>query len=494
MRVLDGSHLSKLLKHEQVLFLSRLEIGVIECSGPSISNICLIDASHNNLQFLDVLWYEFPSAWWIDVSFNQISGLNYDTLPYVLGSLNLSSNEIGLENLYVLRSINILRLTLIGKAETDASVIQSDSTYRIFVVNLLSNIWVLDDDYISQSERFSKANIDDSQTVNGNTQQLVVPGLNDSLDFKIHQQVVQQQKSVPLPVPETEKRWGTRVTNEREISILRLIQSISLDGLTADYCRLDVLLEDYLEEMRLTNEFHRRNLTIGNKEVILNVNMLQLLSIPKGIRLDLSVLLTAAVLFPLPKQLFKDSLLILLSSHLPLHDILSYCSLPAFIYTAIVSIIRRICKKEFSELNETKLLSIKPTLKEFPHHSHEILSGCSTTPIMEDYVQGDDKMFMIILIDVNNDNSGIVITSVISLNFIASFMSPEGFNHLRPFRVFLERPILQQYQKDTDLKSFSRARMSLFTDLEMEILQQLPDIPTRATRPPIGDQTGSIVQ
>lgn len=73
-------------------------------------------------------------------------------------------------------------------------------------------------------------------------------------------------------------------------------------------------------------------------------------------------------------------------------------------------------------------------------------------------------------------------------------MSPEGFNHLKPFRVFLERPILQQYQKDTDLRSFSRERMSPFTDLEMEILQQLPDIPTRATRPPIGDQTGSIVQ
>ena len=40
--------------------------------------------------------------------------------------------------------------------------------------------------------------------------------------------------------------WGMRVASEKEQTIIRLIQSIPLDGICGDYCRLDILLEDYL--------------------------------------------------------------------------------------------------------------------------------------------------------------------------------------------------------------------------------------------------------
>ena len=65
----------------------------------------------------------------------------------------------------------------------------------------------------------------------------------------------------PNTCPDIRQDWGMRVASKKEQTIIRLIQSIPLDGICGDYCRLDVLLEDYLEEIRVMNIFNRSLLT-----------------------------------------------------------------------------------------------------------------------------------------------------------------------------------------------------------------------------------------
>lgn len=427
MRILDDSLLLKLLKHDlsisSILSFSRMDIGHIEPYSAFAPNICFVDASHNNLKSVDAVWFKLcPSAWWIDASFNQITEINMELLPYAMGSLNLSSNSLLLRSLQALRSTYILRLTLLGSSDTNCSILSNlnPSSYRPRAINLLINTWVLDDKFISHMERLisSKyATIEDDE-FNHET-----PSSNDD-------QIRQQ--------------WGTRIASERETSIMRLVQCIPLDGASSDHCRLEVLLEDYLEEARLIAAFNRSHLSCGKTKMSsTSVNMLQLLSIPHKVRLDLSVLLTSSVLFSLPKQLLKDTLVHLLSSHIPLVDIHCYCSLPSFINTAVVSVIRRICHRELQELAEMHTIPPKPTCKEFPKHTNEYLSGLYYSDQSEDPV---------------------------SPTYIGSL----GFNHLQPFKRYLERPISEGIYNTSGPAVPSE---NAFSSLELEILNTLPDVP-----------------
>jgi hypothetical protein len=427
MRDLDDGLLLKLLKHDlsvsSILSFSRMDIGHIEPNSAFAPNICLVDASHNNLKSVDVVWFKLcPSAWWIDASFNQITDINMELLPYALGSLNLSSNCLSLKNLCSLRSTYILRLTLLGGSDANCSILSNlnPTSYRPRAINLLINTWVLDDKFISHMERLVSSKYSTSPDEDFNQEAPL------STDDQIRQQ------------------WGTRIASEREISIMRLVQCIPLDGASSDHCRLEVLLEDYLEEARLIATFNRSHLSCGKTKMSsASVNMLQLLSVPHRVRLDLSVLLTASVLFTLPKQLLKDTLVQLLSSHIPLTDILSYCSLPSFVNTAVVSVIRRICRKELQELAEMHTIPPKPTCKDFPKHTNEYLSGLFYSDQSEDPVP-------------------------------PTYIGSHGFNHLQPFKRYMERPISEGIYNTSGPAVPSE---NAFSSLELEILNTLPDVP-----------------
>lgn len=348
MKELNEILLSKLLRNDSsaaLLDFSSLDIGSIlfRINIPSaITNTYIVNAAHNKIQCLNIIFH-IETAWWIDISNNQISDINYDLLPYALGLLNLSSNRINYDKLHVLNAIHLLRLTLMGKLERDKLFTQTNISYHQYrnsTINLLPNIWVLDDDFISHSER--------------------------------HNSIGSGSQHVSTPL-HTNQHWGTRVANSKESTLLRLLQNVPIEGCTSDCWRLDVLLEDHLEEMKITY-IYNRNLSNNTS----NINILQLLSIPHATLLDLSVLLTAMIYFPLPKRLLKSALIILLSPYLPLNDILGYYTLPLFVNTAIVSIIRRICRRDVADLTSTNALSPRPNKKDFPRHTQEYLKSCTT--------------------------------------------------------------------------------------------------------------------
>ena len=434
MKDLDDGLLLSLLKHDldvaPVLSFSRMGIGQTNCFAASAPNVCIVNASHNNLKLLDILWSKIcPSAWWVDASYNQISIIDIEALPFALGSLILASNSLTFEKLRVLRSTYILRLTLVGANDNSTNMMLfgiNTSNYRSRVIALLPYTWVLDEKYISHSERsyFSRSttNADDENEKNG---------------------------SVSTNNSEVRLQWGGRSPNEREISIMRLVQSIPLDGPSSDLCRLDVLLEDYLEEAKILAASDRSRLSSKrSREVPKSVSILRLLSIPHKIRLDLSVLLTGAILHSLPKQLFRDALAILLGSYIPNNEISCYSCLPSFVNTAIVSVIRRVCHKELQELLVMHIIPPKPTAKEFPRHTNDYLSGAchvpeSCTPPAVTYI---DVM---------------------------------GFDHLQPFKFYLERPINLRVSNSSESE---REGEHFFSALELEILNTLPDAPTMSHR------------
>ena len=460
-------------------------IGSIECNGSVAPNIILIDASHNLLKSIAALWKTLcPLAWWVNASFNQITHLSSEAMPYALGSLNLADNGFPLHSLNALRFIHILRLCITGSNEiisigSNPNIVTS--SHRSETISLLPNIWVLDDDFITNSER----NV---------CRRKSIPADKGSFNSVFFCDSINSLQSWPTIGPNTScpdicQDWGTRAASEKEQSIIRLIQSIPLNGICGDYCRLDVLLEDYLEEIRVMNIFNRTILTNSNhsnsksnsssdsnrcKSNCSSINMLQLLSIPHKIRLDLSILMTASIFFPLPIQSYKDALIILLSPYLPLHDISCYFTLPSFVKTALVSIIRRICRKEIEELNNASIIFPKPSIKDFPYHSQEELGS-----------QKD-----------SSENTNIV-----------TYMDIKGFNHLRPLKFYLNTPTakhLEYYNSNSrnnlnhninskssnsnidsnlNYENVKNMHYAKFSELELEILTSLPDIPTKFMYP-----------
>ena len=480
MRVLDEGLIAKILKNDistsTVLSFSKMCVGNIDSDGRVAPNILVVDASHNYLKSIGALWSTLcPSAWWINASFNHIMNLSFETMPSALGSLNLADNELPPQNLDALRSIHILRLRVIGCNKTSgissSDINNAATSHRSRTIHLLPNIWVLDDDFITYSER-------------NFPRETSTPVENNNLSSEISCDSVTTIQSWSTNAQRTSGfnislDWRTRIASDKEQSLLRLIQRVPLDALIGDYCRLDVLLEDYLEEMRITNIYNRSTLTDNkhsknnsnsngsntcSQSNYSNINMLQLLSLPHKIRLDLSVLLTASIFLTVPTQLYKDSIILLLSPYLPYDDIICYIALPSFICTALVSIIRRICKKEIKELNCLFLLLPKPTTKEFPNHNQEKLGS-------------QEHSFK----NINMTNN----------------IDYDDFYHLKPLQFYLNTSIPERYNvkqnmfhKDlnNDLKKKLKDKLNEnlpteFSLSELEILTILPDIPTKYLYP-----------
>lgn len=60
---------------------------------------------------LHLLWKKFPSAWWVDLSRNQISDIEA-VFPLALGHLNLTGNDIKEKDIAYIAKSFILRLSL----------------------------------------------------------------------------------------------------------------------------------------------------------------------------------------------------------------------------------------------------------------------------------------------------------------------------------------------------------------------------------------------
>jgi hypothetical protein len=235
--------------------------------------------------------------------------------------------------------------------------------------------------------------------------------------------------------------WETKSLGNRVGRFLHICQVFPTSGPLADTIRLDILLEDYLELARVNNV--HTHLSKSSFKRMPSVDLIAIMSIPHRVRIDLSVLLTTSILFDLPQALFNDAIILLLNGHMNLTDIQDIPYLPLFARTALVNIIRRICFREIKEVEELGF--------NLPKLLHSDYPDCI-------FKTKKDPM-------------------------LPTFLDTSGFNHLRPLKIFLNRPIEFSFTTSNNATNIQKAIE--FSDLEIELLKYLPDCPTKFNIPDV---------
>ena len=235
--------------------------------------------------------------------------------------------------------------------------------------------------------------------------------------------------------------WNRTFPCDRALNMLAVLQDQPLhDKLACDF-KLDILLEDYFEEARIWNQFHH---SVGNTSSRLFTKLKPiidpavLIHVPHRQRVDLSVLLTASIMFDLPSVVLEDAMVLLLSQYMEPTCIKSLIVLPLFAKTAFVSLIKRLCRTELEEVRVNNGLSQKPSLAALPRFDFNKYAGAHPPP--------------------------------------PTFKGSNGFYHLRGIKNYLQIPTMS---KTKDIVSNDESLLP-FSELEIEILQLLPDFPTRA--------------
>lgn len=358
----------------------------------SYKGLLLVDLSNNLLKCLSTAFNVFPSAWWFNVSNNQLTRLERTNIPFCMGSLDLSVNNLTTDDLSVFDRCHILRL----KIDSNPNINFKGKKTRDAIMAIIPDLWVLNNDYIQTSDS------------------------------------VEKLKAFPLRVRE----WRVpAVINEKETRLLRALQSAPCGSDEADAFRLDVLLEDYLEETWLFNKYRVIQSLTGKKQKPY-VDCTHIMSLSHSLRLDLAVLLTSMIIYAIPSQILNDALLMLLHPHMPVAAIQDLLRLPRFVHTALVCMIHRISKKELIELKLCRRLAVKPR--------HTLKFGPTESLPWPTYV------------------------------------GPEGFVHLRPLQQYLARSVpgpegIEMAEGDGAVQPYG--------ELELELLYAIPPTPTLANAP-----------
>jgi hypothetical protein len=283
------------------------------------------------------------------------------------------------------------------KFNSTQSISSNSYEYRKHVLEKVPLIWTLDDDYIPAS--VLKTNFV-SECVKDNT-----------VWNEIHRYY------------------------DREVNLICATRSLPCSPHLIDFARLDVLLEDYLDEVCYYNKYCKDN--GSNNQIakqLIHIPVNKILFADHSIRLDLSAVLTLAITIDIPTDIFVDGLLSRLGTIFSKDEILGILSLPLFAKTALVSLIRRTCRKEVLELQAKGFILDKSRFPIFFSNSLDFESA-------------------------------------------PTFEGESGYRHLKGFKKYLNLSDIQFNELCNEAEECKHSVQ--FTDLEIELLKILPDFPTR---------------
>ena len=372
-----------------------------------LRNACILSFPHNRLisSQISTIWKKFPSAWWVDLSHNNLKGLDA-SFPLALGLLALDGNDISNADFSNLIGTHILRLKItVGKD----LILGIHPTINALVASALPNVWVVNDDFITESDRKTGA--------------AGAAGASDTVTLK------------------KETEFMNKYGNERAMKLVRAVQNCP-KGKYSEYFRLEVLLEEYLQETCYFNCFVQQ-MTLQNNsshrhvELMPFVDIYALMVLPHRLRLDLTVVLTVALMLHIPKNLFREALLLLLGQFLTADDIEQLYNLPVFVKTALVCLLRRVSKKEHLEYETIKQCCPKPDRILTLAHQKSLYTYADKAPP--------------------------------PLHYLDTY----GFQFLRPIKAYFDQPIEAIVEDPSLLHT-----VVPFSELELEILSKLPDVPT----------------
>lgn len=371
-----------------------------------LRNTCILGFPHNRLlsNQISTIWKKFPSAWWVDLSHNNVKGLE-SGFPMALGALNLAGNDVKNSDLSHLIEVHILRLKVtVGNDVT----LGAHPTINALIANFLPNVWVVNDDFITESDRKT--------------------GAGSAAD-------------ADLVVCKKETEFVNKYGNERSMKLVRAVQNCP-KGKFSEYFRLEVLLEEYLQEACYFNCFVQQ-MTLQNNsshrhvELMPFVDIYALMMLPHRLRLDLTVVLTTTLMLHVPKNLLREALLLLMGQYLSTDDIDQLYNLPTFVKTALVCLLRRVSKKEHLEYETIKQYCPKPERFLTFAQQKSLYANANKAPPPLDY------------------------------------LSTSGFQFLRPMKAYFDQPIEALSEDPVVLRG-----VVPFSELELEIISKLPDVPT----------------
>eukprot|EP01038_Epipyxis_sp_PR26KG_P004416 gene4416-6243_t len=444
-------HVGNLYQQAEVVFLNALDISSINKNDTKrllLKAAVIVNFSKNkiNSESISSIWNSFPNVWWLDLSNNSIDSLK-QTFPLALGWLSLSNN-LTLRDFNSISKSHILRLTLSAKLE---ALNEHHNPYQSFSFNIskfLPNVWVINDDYITQSDRikFKRFAASDSQ------KDILKETPNEFHDINVENSPAKLSSNhlslsdqIRDDINNIDNHWSTRQPNSREsILIYAIQQALPKNDILVDSFKLEILLEDYLEQADIHNKFVAQvqvsnNIAAKNLKFLPTINIDSLLFLPHKLRLDLSVLLTTSILFTIPDVLMKDTLMILLHKHISIADISSIFQLPSFARTAIIYLLRRISKQELDEIKTLTFI-----------------------PLKED------------ILPTKTVNSSSNNNSSYSNNYLNG---SEGFKYLKLIKKYFELTP-NDYSAKCNIDNENIRKFDNFSEIELEILSILPDYPT----------------
>ena len=381
-----------------------------------LANACCIYLPHNKISesMLNNLWKKFPSAWWIDLSNNKFSGLP-GPFPLVLGLLNLSGNAIKKSDLSSLTRTHILRLHLSNVEELQLS---GHSTVNSSIAEILPNVWVINDDFISSADRRDGTKAASSI-------------LEDSSGKNIE--------------------WSLDTPNRRVCKLIRAIQNCSPKAKFGDYFRLEILLEEYLQEASYFNAFVQQINILNNSshrhvEFMPFVDLYALMLLPHRMRLDLTVVLTTSIMYHIPQALLRDALIATMAPHISPAEIDQLYVLPRFVKTALICLLRRVTKHELLEWDTLQQYCSKPPRLMSLSQQKQLYAQNAPDPL--------------------------------------HYLDSSGFQFLRPVKQYLEQAIEASNVVTATSTSAHHPGVHApvpFSELELEIIDKLPDVPTHSS-------------
>ena len=425
--ILTAPVLQKYVKYNldsRCLLLPNENIVEISIEEPVLNSCCIVDLSFNALMDGKHIFRLHPDLWWLNLRHNNISSLSDLMMPPCIGLLDLSENALPsiVSNLACIEKINILKLNLyIPSSLTSREMKRGASPSGMFaftqkykksrqsVLPYLPNVWCLDNDFVCADERQQA------------TQLIMTAG-----------------GSMPLSkVTATYVGYSTAPVNSRAKRLLHAINNLPTKVALSEQYKLDILLEEYLEQMLVQKEHP--------SPPQVEVDLLRLLELPPRVRLDLCALLAAIIMHPLDERMVSTGLRRLLLPLLPKEHIAALPMLPIYVLSALVSQLVQVMRREVEELDFVGYLTPK------------ILCGPATAPHTSSYA--------------------------------SSYSSYKNFSFLRPLKEYLAAPLQEIVQsgrrhlrKDADMTAL-RAASASYSDEEREMLRCLTArvVYTRAT-------------
>ena len=371
-----------------------------------LPNLSLLDLSNNQLVSISSMLRYFPNVWWVNITGNRIDVIDFDCKPLCLGSLQISMPaELDLSTLDKFKDIHILRLSL----HTDPKYIYQEV---LRIAQQLPLIWVLNDDYLP----------------------------SNLLQVATSKQIVEQESQ---DVFNDGGSWnGVARFHERESNMICVVRELPMKGELIDSCRLDVLLEDYLDEVSYFHRYPGSNTQCPSGKKIPFINCTRLLHMDHVVRMDLSAVLTLLITINAPIAIFVDCLESRFGKYFSRSQLWDIFSLPLFAKTAVVNLIRRICRKEIIEYAKVRIIFNKAKMEDFQQDSLSV--DFETPPLL---------------------------------------IGSQSFRHLASIRRYCDLFDPEEEVSSSHVASLQQVTSDQqgYSELEMELLKVLPDVPTRTS-------------